>query len=117
MKNDFADRIKKIELELLALKTASLYTFVRASYTAYSGRVQTGLYKIDYETSGEGIISFFYTDKTQDNVGGVYPRTPQGSSQIVEVNTTYYASGAHTTYTLSFLVVSNVPVINITKIA
>lgn len=112
MKNDFTDRMKKIELELTALKTASLYTFVKTAYTTYSGRIQTGLYRINYKTDGEGILSFFYTDATQNNIGAIDARTPQGSSQVLEVRTTYDG----VTYSLALLIVSNVPVTSITKI-
>lgn len=122
MDNGLVDRLKRIELELLALKTASKYTSVRSVRTAYSGRVSTGIYRIDYQTNGESIISLFYTDKNSDITGGVYPRTPQGSSQIVEVMTTYVkpnpgGSPTSETYSLAFVVVSNVPVTSITRIS
>lgn len=123
MKNDFSERLRRIELELTALKTASLYTSVRSSHTAYSGRIQTGLYLITYDNDGEGILSFFFIDKrAYYSAGHVYPRTPIGSTQIVEVNTTYVStqpgSGTTTiTYDLAFVVVSNVPVVSITRVS
>ena len=121
MKNDFSERIKKIEDELLALKTASEYTSVRNTITTFSGRVRTGLYRITYQTNGETIISNIFSDKTKQNYGGIYPRTPQGSTQIVEVDSSYaeidHGSSHEVTYTMSFVVVSNVPVTSITRIS
>lgn len=122
MENEFDDRMKAIELELTALKTASIYTSVRSSYTAYSGKIRTGIYRITFNNTGEGILSYFFTDKGYETSGGIYPRTPIGPTQIVEVNTTYDSAetgGSPTpvTYELSFVVVSNVPVTSITRIS
>lgn len=121
MKNDFSDRIKKIEEELLALKTSSLYTSIRNTVTAFSGTVSTGLYRINYRTNGETIISEIFSNKNKQTNGGIYPRTPQGSSQIVEIDSTYavieQGSSYPVTYTMSFVVVSNVPVTSITRIS
>lgn len=119
MNNEFSDRIKKIEAEILQLKTASLYTSIRNTITSFSGTVKTGVYKIEYDNKGESIISDAYTNKYKQATGGVSLRTPQGSSQLVDVNTTYAkpdGSGS-ITYEISFVVVSNVPVISITRLS
>ena len=122
MKNEFSDRIKAIELELTALKTAGIYTSVKSSYTTYSGKIRTGLYRITFDNAGEGILSYFFTNKGDEANGNLYPRTPIGSVQIVEVDTTYDkaepgASPSPVTYELEFIVVSNVPVVDITRIS
>lgn len=121
MDNEFADRIKKLNLELLALKTASLYTSIRNTVTAFSGNVYTGVYRIDYDNNGENIISDVYTNKYRQVLGSVSLRTPQGSFQLVDVNTTYPDTSGGTgnpiTYETSFVVVSNVPVTSITRIS
>lgn len=115
--NDFEDRIKKIELELLALKTSSLYTFIRNVVTAHSGTVHTGVYKITYQTNGESIISEVYSDKNKQYYGDIKLRTPQGNIQYADVDTTFdNGGGGSTTYNASFIIVSNVPVVSITRV-
>lgn len=118
MNGNFEDRIKNIELELLALKTSSLYTSIRNTVTTHSNRVSTGTYKITYATNGESIMSEFYSDMYKKSKGEISPRTPIGSSQVVDINTTYISPDGVTpvTYDISLVVVSNVPVTSITRI-
>ena len=118
MKNDFDERIKNIEQELLALKTSSLYTSIRTTVATASGSVRTGTYRINYNNNGESIISSVYSNKYKQRYGGIYPHTPQGSSQLVDINTTYPDpdTGDPVTYDISFVVVSNVPVTSIVRI-
>ena len=118
MNNDFANRLKQIELELLALKTSSLYTSIRNVVTAHASNVYTGVYRIDYETNGESIISEVYSDKNKQVTGSISLRTPANGSQYVDVDTTYWTQGNEsTTYNVSFVVISNVPVTQIVRVS
>lgn len=122
MDDDFSLRIKKIEQELLALKTSSLFTSIRNSVSTVFRGAQTGLYRVVYNNRrGESIISSVYSSKYKNTLGGIYARTPQGSSQIIEVDTTYIPAGSGSaspvTYTIDFVVVSNVPVVSITRLS
>lgn len=107
MKNDFGQMIKNIENEILNLKTASEYASIRsAEYTA-SISVSTGLYRITYNNDGEPIFSFCYIGTDISAFGIPYARTPENNSQIIEV-----LESNPTT----LVVISNVPVISITRI-
>lgn len=115
MNEEFSYRIKNIEREILDLKTASLYTSIRNTITAFSGTISTGVYEIVYDNQGENIISDVYTNKYKKLAGRVSLRTPQGSSQLVDVDTTDRITGEP--FSTSFVVVSNVPVVSITRIS
>lgn len=117
MKNDFETRLKNIEQEIIDLKTASKFTSVKTSNITSSGTISTGLYRIVYNTSGETIISMVYT--AQPDYCILYARTPSGNSQVVEVLTTEWSNDtqSYTTYTNKLVVVSNVPVVSITRIS
>lgn len=122
MDDDFSLRIKRIEQELLALKTSSLFTSIRNSVSTVFQGAQTGLYQVVYDNSrGESIISSVYSNKYKNTLGGIYARTPQGSSQVIEVDTTYIPAGSGSaspvTYMIDFVVVSNVPVASITRLS
>lgn len=117
MANEFADRIKKIELELTALKTASPFTSIRNVHTVASFQVSTGVYQINYQTNGEPIISEVLLGATYNNNSDiVVARTPGSNSQLVDVDTTYEQGGSPVTYTTSMAVVSNVPVTSIVRL-
>ena len=120
MKGDtFENRIKALELELLALKTASTYTSVRsASFTA-SNLVYTGLYRITYGPPNEEIFSIVLCGTSDRQWGIGYPRTAGTNSQIVEVASDRFDSSTQTTTTLQvpLVVVSNRPVISIERIS
>lgn len=105
--NDFDQTIKKIESELLAIKTASQYTSVRSANFTASVAVRQGLYQINYQSSGEPVFSFCYIGTNIEEYGSPYPRTPQGNTQVIEVK---YDSSA------PLVIVSNVPVTSITRI-
>lgn len=117
MISEFDNRIKDIENELTALKTASEYSSVRSAYTSGTNNVYTGLYQINYNNpKGEPVMSMFY--KNDNNFGIIYGRTPGTNSQIVEVNSTRWNSStqSYETFTTSMRVVSNVPVTNIVRL-
>lgn len=116
MKNDFDTRIKNILKELTDLKTASEYTSVRASRIVTSGTVSTGLYRVVYDNRGETILSSFYN--ALPDFCAYYPRTPSGNSQIVEVQSTTWnnQTQSYEYHTNKMVVVSNVPVISITRL-
>lgn len=117
MKNDFDTRIKKIMQELTDLKTASEYTSVRASSVTSSSTVSTGLYRITYNNNGETILSMFYN--AQSSFCRVFPRTPSGNSQVIEVLTTRWNNDtqSYENFTNKLIVVSNVPVASVTRIS
>lgn len=117
MKNDFDSKIKHIEQEILDIKTASEFSSIRTSNVASSGTISTGLYRITYNSGGETIISMVYNG--QSSYCHLYPRTPSGNTQIVEVLTTEWSNEtqSYTTYTNKLVVVSNVPVTSITRIS
>jgi hypothetical protein len=105
--NEFDQTIKKIESELLAIKTASQYTSVRSANFTSSISVQQGLYRVTYQNTGEPIFSFCYIGTNVEEYGSPYPRTPQGNTQVIEVKNDSSAP---------LVIVSNVPVISITRI-
>lgn len=118
MRNEFIERLKNIDNELLDLKTASKYSSVRSANTTSTDYLTTGLYKIEYKSKGEPIISFFY----QAILGPycwIYARTPDTNSQILEINTTYWSNQQqqYITDSCPISIVSNVPVISITRIS
>jgi hypothetical protein len=118
MENEFVNRLKKIENELLALKTASEYSSMRTAYTAPIVRVTTGLYRVNYATDGQAILSQFYR-QSDDTPCGIYERTPSTSSQVLEINTTVWdnTQQQYITYENGVRIVSNVPVVSITRIS
>lgn len=117
MNNDFSKRLKEIEAELLRLKTASEYSSIRSVSLTHPVSVTTGLYRVTYEQTNEPIIAMFY--KNDDNYCLISGRTPNGNSQVLEVLATYWdnASQTYITDTSSLIVVSNVPVVDITRIS
>lgn len=112
--NNFDQMIKDIEKEILSLKTASQYTSIRSVNFSVSSLVYTGLYRVIY-SNDESVFSFVYLGTDLGNWGIAYPRTPSGNSQIIEVNTDYYDNGNHTG-SVPMVVVSNIPIISITRI-
>ena len=116
MKNNFDEDIKNIEAEILALKTATDYTSVRSAQFSSSTLVRTGLYRITYDTGGEDIFSIIYVGTAGSDWGLVYPRTPNGNTQVVEVATTFLDSGQYITKDVPIAIVSNVPVTSIVRI-
>lgn len=118
MKNDFADELKMIEDELLALKTASEYTSLRSANYTSTANVRTGLYRLTYESSDEPIFSLVYCGNVTSDKGFIYARTPASNAQVIEADTTYYDASSQTYVTISVpvSVVSNRRVIGIERI-
>lgn len=116
MRDNFETRLKQIEQELLDLKTASEYTSIRTSNIKTSEDIYTGLYQIVYNNDGESIVSMVY--KGRSDFCRLYPRTPSGNSQIVEVQTTRWNNSTQTydNFTNNLVVISNVPVVSITRL-
>lgn len=117
MHNDFTQEIKSIEQELLALKTASAYASVRSANYTSSANVTTGVYRINYGGSSEQIFSIVSCKAGSGWIGTVFPRTPSGNSQIVEVQTTHYTDSGYVTESCPLSVVSNRPVASIARVS
>lgn len=116
MKKDFDQLIKDSENELLALKTASEYSSIRMTNFSSSTQVTTGLYRITYENSGEDIFSLIYCGVSSGNWGVVSARTPVGNTQVIEVVTDIDVSSGWEVFSAPLVVVSNIPVVRITRI-
>jgi hypothetical protein len=119
MKNEFAIRIKGIEDELTALKTAKEYTSVRSSVESTWRNVTTGSFEVVYDNQGEKIMSYFFSQIVGDHSPNIFAETPEGNSQIVQVSTTYYDydSGNPVTFQSDLTIISNVPILSITRIS
>lgn len=118
MKNEFESEIKKIEQELIDLKTASKYTSIRSAFHSTSTLVYTGMYRIRYNNNNNPIFSIIYCNFIGSNYGLAYPRTPNGNEQIVEIDSTYFDgdSEQYVTQHLPLSIASNFPVISIERI-
>ena len=114
--NDFDIRIKRIEEQLLALKTASEYSSVRTTQFTAVNNVYTGMYMVTYQQGNDEILSTVYCGAAGGIYGFAYARTPSGNTQIVEVSTDESTEQGWVTHTAPLIVVSNVPVISITRI-
>lgn len=90
--SEFDVTIKRIEQELLDLKTAAEYSSTRSASFGTADYVSTGLYHVTYAPSNEAVIAFAYCDVIQgaDVPGFANPRTPTGNTQVFEVNTNYW---------------------------
>lgn len=118
MNNDFDRMIKNIEDELLALKTSSEYSSIRSANYSYSSTVRTGYYKITYQNTLEPIFSLVFVGNSSNTWGLAYSRTPENSTQVVEVNTDYIDSqGNVQTASVPIAVLSNVSVLNIVRLS
>lgn len=119
MKNDFANEIKAIEDELLALKTSAEYTSTRSANYTSTANVYTGIYRLTYESSNEPIFSLVYCGNEPLGKGFVYARTPSTDTQIIEADTTYYDFDiqAYVTINVPVSVISNRPVVSIERIS
>ena len=82
MQNEFDQRLKNMERELLDIKTASIYSSVKSAETSAGSQVRTGLYQITYESGDTNIMALMFL-----GYGNVYPRTPIGDTQIIEIAT------------------------------
>lgn len=120
MNSEFDKKLKDIEQELTDIKTASEYSSVRSAATAYSDLVYTGSYLITYDNRGEPIFSMVHTGLIEDqtDLGRSMARTPENGTQIVDIFTSYQdAGGQEVVKYTTMVVVSNVPVLSITRIS
>lgn len=118
MKNEFDQRIKDNEQEILDLKTASEYTSVKLANFTSSTLVRTGVYQITYGAPNEEIISSVFCGTSGSNWGISYPRTPSGNTQIVEVNSDRYddVTEGYVTYDVPLSIASNRPVTSVVRL-
>jgi hypothetical protein len=116
MQNEFDQRLKNMEQELLDIKTASIYSSVKSVETSASSQVRTGLYQITYDSGDTNIMALMFV-----GYGGVYPRTPQGDTQIIEIATAGPPvdpnTGEYTVYSTQLSVISNRKVLSIARIS
>lgn len=116
MQNEFDQRLKNMEQELLDIKTASIYSSVKSAETSAGSQVKTGLYQITYEGGDTNIMSLMFV-----GYGNVYPRTPQGDTQIIEIATSGppvdQSTGESTVYSTRLSVISNRKVLSIARIS
>lgn len=115
MAREFEKMVNSLEEEILNLKTASQYSSIRSAYSVGT-TVRTGLYRITYQDTGEDIFSFVTGTPVSDNNGTVWPRTPTGNNQIVEVNSDAITYPSPTS-DIRMTVISNIPVVSITRIS
>lgn len=117
MQNEFDQRVKKLEQELLDIKTASEYSSVKsASFTA-STTVYTGEYLITYADGKEDIMANIYCGTSQSEWGIAFPRTPSGNTQVVEIVSDTNVGGEYVRYYVPLSVASNRQVLSIARIS
>lgn len=118
--NEFDVTIKRLERELLDLKTASEYSSTRSASFGSVDRVSTGLYQVTYATGNEAIMATAFCEMIvgTDVYGIAKLRTPDVSSQIVEVNTNYrnFDTQQMVVGEATLRIISNRPVTSITRI-
>lgn len=120
--NEFETRLKKMEQELTDLKTAAEYTAVRSAVLAQPLTVSTGLYRVQFEMpAAETLLAFAYCGllNEADVPAMAYPRTPEGTTVVVEVDTHYTVSGTGQTAvgTAEMRIVANWPVVSIERVS
>ena len=118
--NSFEQRIKKIEAELIDLKTASKYVSTKNSYSNVVDGVYTGLYRVVYKPTDDYIISIVGCGQISGTtyVGTAYPRTPNSNIQIVEIDTDYTDEETQQVQTgqSKMIITSNNPVESISRV-
>lgn len=114
--SDFSERIKRIEERLLALKTASEYSSVRTTQYSAVSNAYTGMYRVTYQQGNDEILSTVYCGASAGIFGFAYARTTSGNTQVIEVSTDENTTQGWVTHMAPLVVVSNVPVISITRI-
>lgn len=85
MQNEFVDRLKKAQLELLEIKTNSKYTQARPINYSSVDVTQSGVYRITYKNNDENILSFVTNALPIQLYEEVKPRTINGNTQDVEI--------------------------------
>lgn len=118
MNSDLEQSIKRIEQELIDLKTASEYTSVRSANFRSGFNVSVGLYKLTFASSYD-ILSMVYCADASGmwGSGTIYGRTPSGNTQYVEVGYSSYVDPGSSTATVPMVVISNTPVVSLVKVS
>lgn len=114
MNNEFDVKAKKLEQEILDIKTASEYSLVKSANITSNFMVSTGLYEITYQNNE--IIALAFCTGSIDERGSVYLRTPNKNVQILEVNTNYISGGSVVTGSALLTIISNSKVESITRL-
>lgn len=112
---NFEQKIKEIEQELTALKTAANYSSTRSS-SDIAVSVSTGLYQVVFEENDEAIMTQYYLITDTPRLTA-QPRTASMSVQVVEANTTYWDGNDYATETCSLEIVANRPIVSISRIS
>jgi len=113
MRNEFDEKVKKIEQELLDLKTACEFVSTRSAAVQNSVPVNTGIYEIKYENPRSDYIATFIIADDPDNMALASLRTPSDSTtQLVEIA----ASDPDESRTGHVSIISNLPIVSFTKI-
>lgn len=113
MEKDFAQRIKRIENELLALKTGSKYSSAKPMNYRTVDITESGVYRITYENNGENILSIVVNALPIQEFEEVKARTVVGQVQDVEI----YRDPALIFETIQLTILSTCKVINFEKIS
>lgn len=113
MQNEFANRLKNIQNELLNLKTNSKYTQARPiNYTSIDV-TSSGVYRITYKDNDENILSFVTNALPIQLYEEVLARTINGNTQEVEI----YIDPDLVGTTIQLTVLATSEVINFEKIS
>lgn len=113
MRDEFSQRIKKIEEELLALKTASKYTSAKPmNYTSVEVN-ESGIYRLEYQDEDENILSIVLNAWPIQVFEEVRARTVGGKFQDVEV----YIDPDLVAEVVELTVLSTSPVVGFSKVA
>lgn len=115
MSQEFEGKIRKIEQELIDLKTATEFTSIKSASFNTTTNVTTGTYQITYQIS-EGVMSQVYCGSSGGDWGMAYARTPSGNTQVVEVATDKSSGGSISTYSVPLVIASNSPVVSIVRL-
>lgn len=114
MNNEFSLKIKRIEDELLALKTNSRYALARGFEYASPTVASTGIYRITFEAGSEAIFSTVTASEAwRDDVARIQGRTPGTNTQDIEVAVNPNYTGTN----IRLSVISNRRVVSIDKIS
>lgn len=85
MQNEFEQRIKKIEDELLALKTGSKYASAKPMNHRSVDVTESGVYRITYKDNEENILAFVLNALPIQLYEEVRARSILGTTQDVEI--------------------------------
>lgn len=106
---EFIKEWKELEAEILALKTAEVFTAVAPAHFQSLGNLSAGIHTINYADGSTPLFSVVGTPASLVTSGVVYASTPGDSTQIINV-----VPGSESGLsTLSVLVASNRSVIGI----